>query len=148
MMRRTRLPTRSIRSVADEGGTGLVSTTAGVTVFLVLLLLAAQVLYNLYATSVVTAAAYDAARVVAGAAARGDSVEAERQGKARFRQLLGRYGTDFVETLDFSESTDDVVVLHVRSRNPSLLLGRVGRAAFGVIDRRVRVRVERFRESS
>jgi hypothetical protein len=148
MMRRTRLPTRSIRSVADDRGTGLVSTTAGVTVFLVLLLLAAQVLYNLYATSVVTAAAYDAARVVAGAAARGDSVEAERQGKARFRQLLGRYGTDFVETLDFSESTDEVVVLHVRSLNPSLLLGRAGRTAFGVIDRRVRVRVERFRESS
>jgi hypothetical protein len=113
----------------------------------VLLLLATQVLYNLYATSVVTAAAYDAARVVAGAAARGDSVEAERQGKAHFRQLLGRYGTDYVETLDFSESTDDVVVLHVRSRNPSLLLGRAGRTAFGVIDRRVRVRVERFQES-
>ena len=146
-MRPTRLPTRSIRSVAEERGAGLVSTTAGVTVFLVLLLLATQVLYNLYATSVVTAAAYDAARVVAGAAARGDSVEAERQGKAHFRQLLGRYGTDYVETLDFSESTDDVVVLHVRSRNPSLLLGRAGRTAFGVIDRRVRVRVERFQES-
>ena len=147
-MRPTRPPTRSIRSVAEERGAGLVSTTTGVTVFLVLLLFAVQVLYNLYATSVVTAAAYDAARVVAGAAARGDPREAEQQGKARFRQLLGRYGTDQVETLDFSESTDDVVVLHVRSRNPSLLLGRVGRTAFGVIDRRVRVRVERFQESS
>src|SRR5437899_4056102 len=126
MMRRTTLPTRSLRSRADEGRTGLVSTTAGVTVFLVLLLRAVQVLYNLYATSVVTAAAYDAARVVAGAAARGDPREAEQQGKARFRHLLGRYGTDQVEMLDFSESTDDVVVLHVRSRNPSLLLGRVG----------------------
>lgn len=144
----TRPPTRSIRSGVEERGAGLVSTTAGVTVFLVLLLFATQVLYNLYATSVVTAAAYDAARVVAGAAARGDPLDAEQQGKARFRRLLGRYGTDRVETIDFSESTDDVVVLHVRSRNPNLLLGRIGRAAFGVIDRRVRVRVERFQESS
>jgi hypothetical protein len=147
-MRPTRPPTRSIRSGAEERGAGLISTTAGVTVFLVLLLFATQVLYNLYATSVVTAAAYDAARVVAGAAARGDPLDAEQQGAARFRHLLGRYGTDRVETVDFSESTDDVVVLHVRSRNPNLLLGRIGRAAFGVIDRRVRVRVERFQEAS
>ena len=123
------------------------STTAGTTVFLVLLLFAVQVLYNLYATSVVTAAAYDAARVVAGAAARGNTVDAEEQGRARFRELVGRYATKHVETLDFSESTDDVVVLHVRSRNPNLLLGRTGRAAFGVIDRRIHVRVERFQES-
>ena len=129
-------------------GTGLLSTSFGVLFFVVFLFFAVQLLFNVYATSVVTAAAYDAARVVAGAAARGDPVEAEQQAKARFRQLLGRYGTDRVETLDFSESTDDVVVLHVRSRNPNLLLGRVGRAAFGVIDRRVRVRVERFQESS
>jgi Flp pilus assembly protein TadG len=147
-MHPTRPPTRSIRSAAEERGAGVVSTTAGVTVFLVLLLFAAQVLYNLYATSVVTAAAYDAARVVAGAGARGDTLQAEQQGKARFRQLLGRYGTERVETLDFSESTDDVVVLHVRSRNPNLIFGGSGRTAFGVIDRRVRVRVERFQESS
>jgi hypothetical protein len=115
-----------------------------VTVFLVLLLFAAQVLYNLYATSVVTAAAYDAARIVAGGAARGDAGRAEVQARARFRELLGRYGDRSVESVDFSESTEDVVVLHVRARNPNLLLGRFGRAAFGKIDRRVRVRVERF----
>ena len=113
-----------------------------------LLLFATQVLYNLYATSVVTAAAYDAARVVAGAAARGDPLEAEQQGKALFDSCSAGTAPTDVETIDFSESTDDVVVLHVRSRNPNLLLGRVGRAAFGVIDRRVRVRVERFQESS
>ena len=146
-MRPTRRQTRSIRSDVEEGGAGLISATAGVTVFLVLLLFATQVLYNLYATSVITAAAYDAARIVAGAESRGDIPGAERQGEAEFRQLLGRYGTDHVETVDFSESTDDVVVLHVRARNPNLILGH-GRAPFGVIDRRVRVRVERFQESS
>jgi hypothetical protein len=109
---------------------------------------AAQVLYNLYASSVVTAAAYDSARVVAGAAARGDTVTAERQARARFRRLLGRYGSERVEIIDFSESTPDVIVLHVRARNPGLVFGRSERIAFGVIDRRVRVRVERFQGSS
>ena len=146
-MRQTRPRIRSTRSGARESGAGLVSTTAGVTVFLVLLFFAVQVLYNLYATSVVTAAAYDAARVAAGAAARGNSVDAEEQGKARFRELVGRYAAKHVETLDFSESTEDVIVLHVRSRNPNLLLNRSESGAFGVIDRRVRVRVERFQES-
>jgi hypothetical protein len=113
----------------------------------VLLLFATQVLYNLYATSVVTAAAYDAARIVAGAEARGDVMGAERRGEAHFRQLLGRYGSERVEAVDFSESTDEVVVLHVRARNPNLMLGR-GRSPFSVIDRRVRVRVERFQASS
>ena len=37
----------------DESGTGLVSTMAGALVFLGLLLFAVQLLYNLYATSVV-----------------------------------------------------------------------------------------------
>jgi hypothetical protein len=143
----TRPRTRSTRSDAREQGAGLVSATAGVAVFLALLFFATQVLFNLYATSVVTAAAYDAARVVAGAAARGNGVEAEEQGKERFRDLVGRYATKHVETLDFSESTEDVIVLHVRAENPSLVFGPIGRAAFGVIDRRVRVRVERFQES-
>jgi hypothetical protein len=104
------------------------------------------VLLNLYATSVVTAAAYDAARIVAGAEARGDVPGAEQQGEDHLRQLLGRYGSDHVEEVDFSESTDDVVVLHVRARNPTLLLGHRA-SPFATIDRRVHVRVERFQPS-
>jgi hypothetical protein len=111
------------------------------------MMFAVQVLYNLYATSVVTAAAFDAARVVAGGAATGDRRDAEADGRARFRALVGRYAARHVETLDFGESTDDVIVLHVRARNPSLLPGRPAAAAFGTIDRRIRVRVERFRAS-
>jgi hypothetical protein len=112
----------------------------------VLLLFAVQVLYNLYATSVVTAAAYDAARVVAGAAARGDGPAGEHEGRARFRALVGGYARKHVDLVDFGESTDDVVVLHVRAHNPNLLPVPV-RAAFGTVDRRVRVRVERFQAS-
>ena len=46
---------------ADRGA-GLVSAVAGVVAFLAFLFFAVQLLYNLYATSVVTATAYDAAR--------------------------------------------------------------------------------------
>ncbi|MDP8969034.1 MAG: hypothetical protein M3N52_00690, partial [Actinomycetota bacterium] len=59
---------RSTRSAADgEAGTGLVSSLAGITAFLGFLLPAVQVLIHLYATSVVSAAAFDAARLASGA---------------------------------------------------------------------------------
>ena len=52
--------------LVDERGGGPISIWIGFLVFLVMLLFAVQVLFNLYATSVVTAVAYDAARRVAG----------------------------------------------------------------------------------
>ena len=52
---------------AAAAGTGLISTIAGVTVFLAFLLFAVQLLMNLHATSAVTDAAWDGARHVAGA---------------------------------------------------------------------------------
>jgi hypothetical protein len=54
------------RRFPEETGTGLVGSVAGFAVFLVLLLLAAQVMFDLYARSAVTAAAFDAATKVAG----------------------------------------------------------------------------------
>ncbi len=113
----------------------------GFSVFLVMLLFAVQVLCNLYAASVVTAVSYDAARRVAGSDG-GPSymVEAEEQA----RRSLGRY-SDRV-TFDWSATSTDEVVLHVRSHNPSVLLPVLrGPAAFDRLDRTVRVRVERFR---
>jgi hypothetical protein len=113
---------------------------AGVLVFLVLLLLATQVLFDLYATSTVTAVAYDAARVVAGAdggatAVSGAETDARRQ--------LGRYadGATFTWQRD-----GDVVQLRVSVRNPSLLPPAFKRAlGVDVVDRTVRVRTERVR---
>ena len=46
---------------ADDRGAGLISTAAGVVVFLVFLLFAVQLLFGLYASSTVTAVANDAA---------------------------------------------------------------------------------------
>ena len=138
--RSTRSASRRWRRRARQDGTGLVSTLAGVLVFLVLLMLATQVLFDLYARSTVTAVAYDAARVVAGAdSGAGAVVVAESQARAG----LGHYadGATFTWAVD-----NDVVQLRVKVQNPSLL-PPVFKHALGIdtVDRTVRVRVERVR---
>lgn len=131
----------------DEGGAGLVGTFAGVVVFIVFLLFAVQLLFNLYATSAVTAAGLDAARVVAGQQVDHSSaaaVQAARQrAEAKARSVLGRYG----DRVSFDWSVDgDLVRLRLRVTNPRLLLGGLDRAiGFDTIDRTVKVRVERYR---
>lgn len=124
----------------DERGGGPLSAWFGFVVFLVLLLFAVQVLFNLYATSVVTSVAYDAARRVAGQHG-GPGSEAQAEGEAR--RALGRYA----DRVSFEwDSTGDVVALRVRATSPSLLFPAMsGPLAFGDIDRTVRVRAERFR---
>jgi hypothetical protein len=109
-------------------------------VFLGLLLFAVQALFNLYATSVVTAVAYDAARRVAVAdGGTGSTAAAE----ADARRALGRYGERV--TFDWSGSDGEVVVLSVHARTPTRLLpAMAGPLAFQEIDRTVRVRVEVF----
>jgi hypothetical protein len=125
----------------DERGGGLISIWAGFFLFLVMLLFAVQVLFNLYAASVVTAVSYDAARRVAGSDG-GPSSWA--QAEARARQSLGRYGTHV--SFNWSGTGDEEVVLRVQSDNPSLLLPSfAGAAAFDQLDRTIRIRVERFR---
>lgn len=131
--------TRRLRR--DERGSGLLSAWFGFIVFLALLLFAVQVLFNLYATSVVTSVAYDAARKVAGGRG-GPGTEAQAEADAR--RSLGRYA-DRV-TFTWGPPDGDVVQLRVRATSPSVLLPAVGGpVAFGTIDRTVRVRVERFR---
>ena len=113
----------------------------GFTVFLVMLLFAVQVLFNLYAASVVTSISYDAARRVAGSDGGADHMaEAEDQA----RQALGRYASRV--TFDWSASSGDEVVLHVHADNPNVMLPVVrGPAALDHVNRTIRVRVERFR---
>jgi hypothetical protein len=118
-----------------------------VTVFLTLLLLAVHIVLNLYATSVVTAVAFDAARVVAGSDG-GRAAEEVAEGQAR--AALGRYEED--GDLDFAwryVSTDgdgvpDVVELRVVAVHPTALLAHL-HVPFQRVDRVVRVRLERFR---
>ncbi len=125
----------------DERGGGPISIWVGFSVFLVMLLFAVQVLFNLYAASVVTAVSYDAARRVAGSDG-GTAYIAEAEEQAR--QALGRYASHV--TFDWSATNPEEVVLRVQSDNPSILLPLgAGPAALDKLDRTIRVRVERFR---
>ena len=126
---------------SDEAGVGLLSSIVGVTVFIVLLLFAVQLALNLYATSAVTAVAFDAARQVAGSDG-GPAAAASAEDHAR--HVLGRFETGG-GTLRFrwDTSRDDVVVLEVVAERPSLL-ANVG-FPFQRVDRTVTVRWERAR---
>lgn len=128
--------------MTGERGAGLLSTAAGVVVFLVFLLFAVQLLFGLYATSTVNAVANDAATRAASAPDTPlDAIEAEA------RANLGEVGAD----ASFAWSTDDVdgdgeadtVVLEVIARPPRFIPASVG-GAIGVeeIRRTVRVRIE------
>jgi hypothetical protein len=135
-------PTSGGNHSAGEAGTGVIASVTGVFVFLVLLLFAVQITYDLFATSAVSAAAYDAARVVAGADAQGRS-EARAAAEAEARRVLGRYG----DRVSFTWRIDaDVVELRVVAVNPGFLPAAV-RQPLGadVVDRTVRMRVERVR---
>jgi hypothetical protein len=124
----------------DERGGGLIHLWVGFFVFLVMLLFAVQVLFNLYATSVVTSISYDAARRVAGS---DGGPTAIIDAEADARRALGRYEGQV--TFDWTTSTDEVV-LRVRAVNPSVLMPALaGPVAFDRLDRTIRVRVERFR---
>lgn len=143
--------TRSTRSGANgEEGAGLLSALVGVVVFLILLLFGAELLLGLYARSVVTAAAFDAARIAAGAASDvdGDGVpdaEAVAAAEEHARHLLGRFGRD--RTRFDWRVDDDQVMLRVRAASPRLVGAALGTGLLGDIDRTVHVRLERFRES-
>lgn len=134
---------------SDDRGTGLVGTVAGVAVFLVLLLMAVQLLFNLYATSTVTSIGYDAAREVASnrvdhtnAAAVND---AEARVERRARQQLGRYGRRVAFGWDGTDA--GTVRLRIRATQPRVGFGQfIARPlGFDTIDRTIVVRAEEFR---
>jgi hypothetical protein len=118
----------------------LIGAIGGVTVFFALLLVAVQLLFNLYATTVVTAVAFDAARVVAG---NPDAATPRIAAEADARRQLGRYGRRV--TFDWGGSNADTVVLRIRADNPNLVARSwAGSLGFDHIDRTVRVRVEQL----
>ena len=130
------------RSPASQEGTGFIGTVVGVTILMVLLLFAVQVLFGLYTTSVVTAVTYDAARTVAGAG-HGDSAAIQESAVSRARRQLGGAG----DRADFRWDNDvDTIRLTVRARRPTLLPPSLAAGmGLGDIERTVRLRVERVR---
>ena len=118
----------------------MVSSVVGVTAFLTLLLFAVQLAFNLYATSTVTAAAFDAARLAAGAD--GDRVGAE----AHLRSLLE--GQDLSLSWEYrdtdGEPGPDALALTVEVDNPTRLL-RLVPVPYQHVTRTVTVRLETLR---
>lgn len=129
------------RSTASDRGAGLVSTAAGVLVFLMFLTFAVQLLFGLYASSTVTAVAHDAAqRAATRTAPPLPVIEADA------RRSLGRVGdaTTFTWTTEDSDGDGrgDTVVLRVVAPLPRFTPGSLGGLGPGAIDRTVRARVE------
>ena len=89
------------------------ATFCGVLVFLILLLFATQVLVGLYAKSVVTSAAFDAARAVAGGQSAGQP-DAVPRAEATARSRMGSFGAHVV--FDWREVSVDRVVLEVHAK--------------------------------
>jgi len=131
-------------NVDDQRGAGLISTAAGVLVFLMFLLFAVQLLFGLYASSTITAVAHDAAQRAATADRPALSV-IEREARA----TLGRVGDDatFVWSTEDSDGdgADDTVVLALTATPPRFVPRSIGDATgFGEVRRTVRVRMEEF----
>jgi hypothetical protein len=140
-------PPPSSRCRADAG-TGLIASFAAVVVFLAFLLFAVQLLVGLYATTSVTSAAFDGARLVAGDRVdHADAVAlagARQAGEARIRSELGAFGR--TASIDWSGSTDQEVEVRVQGNAPRFLFpGLQDTLGTDHIDRTVRVRVEAWR---
>ncbi len=116
-------------------------------VFLVFLLFSVQILIGLYGRSVVTSAAYDGARSVAGNRVDHADPEAVARAQAaavdRMRQQLGEVGQH--ARFDWTGSDADTVVLRVQADNPRFSFVLTGPLATDHIDQTVHARVERFR---
>jgi hypothetical protein len=120
----------------------LVTTVVAVAVFLVLILLATQLAFDLYARSAVSAAAFDAARIVAGSDS-GVTGASLSSAEETARRTLGAYGSSAAFSWRISS---DQVALSVRVNNHSLL-PRALASPLGLdsIARTVVVRRERLR---
>jgi hypothetical protein len=120
----------------------LISTAAGIVVFLMFLVFAVQLLYGLYASSTVTAVAHDAAqRAAISTAPPLPTIEAEA------RASLGRVGDDAEFTWERADADadgrPDTVVLRIVANPPRFVPRSLGDGVgLGPIDRTVRVRIE------
>ena len=136
------MPDRDSPSQRDRGS-GLIGTTAGLVVFLVLMLAAVQILFTMYASSAVTAASHDAARRVAGFDSADDRCAAAAAATLRFRDQLGRYADAADVALELTCGDPDVVEATVVAAHHSIVPSPLGGLIdLDLFDRKVSVRVE------
>ncbi|MEO0492162.1 MAG: TadE/TadG family type IV pilus assembly protein [Actinomycetota bacterium] len=125
----------------------MVGTSAGFLVFLLLLFAAVQILFNLYANTMVTSAAHEAARSVAGHAASGDRCSAVEGATEQFVEALGTYGEEGRATLEWTCSDPASVTVQVTAEHPTILPARMsGLVGLGRLERTIVIRVEGFVE--
>ncbi len=123
----------------------MAGTAAGFLVFLLLMFTAVQVLFNLYAHSMVTATAHEAARTVAGYDASGDRCTAVAAAEADFVKTLGKYGQAGYAKLFWTCTSDDVVTVRIVADHPTILPARMaGLLSLGHLDRTIVIRTEEF----
>lgn len=122
-----------------EAGSSPVTAVFGIAIFLAFLLFASQVLTHLYATSTVTAAAFDTARRLAT-----DGVPCtDANASAIASSVLGGYASQATTTC--RQSADQVTVT-IRGPSPArALTSGFGGSGIDAIDRSASVRVETFR---
>jgi Flp pilus assembly protein TadG len=131
---------------ADDRGAGTLGTASALLVFLLLMFAAVQILFNLYATSQVTAAAHDAARAVAGFDAGADRCLAVADAERRFVERLGAYGERGRAQLEWTCDRADVVRVRVVATHPTILPPRLrGLSALQGVDRTIEVAIEAAR---
>jgi hypothetical protein len=124
----------------DDAGSGVLSTSLGITVFVALLLLATQTLTNLWVRALVDDVAVDAASKVALSGATGMRLaEVERRALGDARAALGRFAEHVV--LAFETDPDGEFVV-VRVRGDGLRFVPDALSPLAELDRRVAVRRE------
>ena len=114
----------------DDRGAGLLSMALGVIVFMAFLVLAVNITYNLYATSVVSSFALDGARSVAEA-----DGKTPAQAVADFHSAAGNEAV-------YDIVIDGDIVRATLSFETSSILPGLSTASFGKVERTFEVRVE------
>jgi hypothetical protein len=130
----------------SDRGAGTIGTAAGFLVFVLLLLTAVQVLFNLYATSIVTAAAHDVAIDVAGFQSADDRCAATATADVDFAEALGTYGAAGHAELEWTCADPEIISVRIVASHPSVLPPRlIGLRSLTELDRTIEIRIEGHR---
>lgn len=122
-----------------EAGASPVTSVFGVAVFLGFLLLASQVLLHLYATSTVTAVAFDAARRAAG-----DGGDCATEA-VRAREALGAWAADPAAVTIACDAGPEFTTVTIRGPSPTRALRLYAElTGMAEIERSASVRTEAF----
>ncbi len=119
-----------------EDGAGLISTSIGTLMLMLLLGSALHVLLALHTRTLVGAAAWDAARARAG-----KHPATKSEARARVNAMLG----GLHPTTEFDDTNADEIVVTVTAKSPGMLPGVTSLDGLRLVKRTVHIRREKFR---